>query len=96
MDTACLYAWIKKKDNKINYSLLENKKKQMIYIIDKINDFLILHINNQIEAGANIIQLFDSWAGLIPEEDLHDYCYEPNRKLVKFCKDKKVPAYLFS
>ena len=67
----------------------------MIYIIDKINDFLILHINNQIEAGANIIQLFDSWAGLIPEEDLHDYCYEPNRKLVKFCKDKKVPVICF-
>ena len=40
----------------------------MIYIIDKINDFLILHINNQIEAGANIIQIFDSWAGLIPEK----------------------------
>ena len=86
---------LKNKDNKLNYSLLENKKKELINIIDKINDFLILHIGNQIKAGANIIQIFDSWAGLIPEKDLHDFCYDPNKKLVKFCKDKKIPVICF-
>ena len=36
----------------------------------KLEEFLKLHIMYQKEAGAEIIQIFDSWAGLIDEEDL--------------------------
>ena len=33
----------------------------------------------QKEAGAEIIQIFDSWAGLIDDKDLDEYCFNPNR-----------------
>ena len=52
-------------------------------------------MENQINAGSDVVQIFDSWAGLIPEHKLGDYCYEPNRKLVEFCKRKKVPVICF-
>ena len=34
-------------------------------IFEKLNEYLCSHIENQINAGADVIQIFDSWAGLI-------------------------------
>ena len=57
--------------------------------------FFITHIENQIEAGADVVQIFDSWAGLILPEDLPNYCYIPNQKIVDFCKKKNIPVICF-
>ena len=54
-----------------------------------------IHIINQKQAGADIIQIFDSWAGLIEDEDLNEYCYKPNKSLVDFCKENKIPSICF-
>ena len=42
-----------------------------------IEKFLKIHIKNQIENGANVIQIFDSWAGLLEERDYPNYIYTP-------------------
>ena len=43
-----------------------NKDKNLINkLLEKIEEIICLHVDKQIEAGANIIQIFDSWAGLI-------------------------------
>ena len=42
-----------------------------------------------------MIQVFDSWAGLIPQDNLSNYCYIPNLKIVEFCKEKKIPVICF-
>ncbi len=60
-----------------------------------INKYLILHIESQIKSGANIIQIFDSWAGLVAEEDLDNYIYKPTKKLVKITKSFKTPCICF-
>ena len=43
----------------------------------------------------DFIKVFDSWAGLIAQDDLPNYCYNPNLKLVDFCKEKKIPVICF-
>ena len=86
---------IKESKKKINYKAIKIKENEVNLILDKLNDYLCTHIKNQIDAGADVIQVFDSWAGLLPQEDLSKYCYIPNLKIVNFCKEKKIPVMCF-
>ena len=61
----------------------------------KLEEIICLHIKNQVNAGANIIQIFDSWAGLLPESQLKDYCYEPTKRIVEFVKKLNIPVICF-
>ena len=60
-----------------------------------IEKFLKIHIKHQVENGANIIQIFDSWAGLLEEKDLPNYIYSPTLKLVEYVKSLNVPVICF-
>ena len=66
--------------------------KQSLEIIDK---FLKIHIKNQINSGAEIIQIFDSWAGLLNHKDLDFYVYNPTNSLVKYVQSLNVPVICF-
>jgi len=86
---------VKESKKEINLKKLQDKKKYLNQIIETLIYFLCIHIKNQINAGADVIQIFDSWAGLIPEENLNDYCYTPNLKISNFCKKQKIPVICF-
>ncbi len=70
-------------------------KKLLNQIIEILINFLCIHIKNQINAGADVIQVFDSWAGLIPKENLSEYCFMPNEKILNFCRKQKIPTICF-
>ena len=80
---------LKLKDNFYNDKSLINK---ILIIIEK---FLKLHIKNQIDNGAQIIQIFDSWAGLLDKKHLGDYVYTPTSNLVNYIKSLNVPVICF-
>jgi len=86
---------LKKNKNEINIEKLKLEQLNINKILEKLNEFLCLHIKNQVDAGAEVIQIFDSWAGLIPLKNLSDYCYTPNLKIVEFCKNNKIPVICF-
>ena len=65
---------------------------RLLLIIEK---FLKIHIKNQINNGANVIQIFDSWAGLLDEKDLPNYIYTPTLNLVNFIKNLGIPVICF-
>lgn len=50
-------------------------------LIDSLTDATIDYLRGQIEAGADAVQLFDSWAGLLPESQFRRWCVEPVRKI---------------
>ena len=64
---------------------------RLLGIIEK---FLKLHIKNQIEAGAQVIQIFDSWAGLL-EDKIPEYIYIPTLNIVDYVKKLGVPVICF-
>jgi uroporphyrinogen decarboxylase len=86
---------VKQGKTNIDYKKIKAKEFEVNLILDKLNDYLCTHIENQINAGANVVQIFDSWAGLISPSDLPNYCYIPNLKIVDFCKEKKIPVISF-
>ena len=71
-----------------NDKLFTNK---LLSIIEK---FLKIHIENQIKAGATIIQIFDSWAGLL-ENNISKFIYEPTHNLVNHVKKLNIPVVCF-
>jgi uroporphyrinogen decarboxylase len=85
----------KKHKNEIDFKIVKDKKKDIKIILEKLNEYLCLHIENQIRAGADVVQIFDSWAGSISPEDLPDFCFKPNLKIVEFCKTRKIPVICF-
>ena len=74
-----------------NFFKDEKLIKNILSILDR---FIKLHIKNQIEAGATIIQIFDSWAGLI-DKDFEKYLYKPTTSLVEYTKNLGVPVICF-
>jgi uroporphyrinogen decarboxylase len=65
---------------------------RILIILEK---FLKLHIDQQIKNGASVIQIFDSWAGLLEEKDLPNYIYIPTLNLVDHVKSLNVPVICF-
>jgi uroporphyrinogen decarboxylase len=65
---------------------------RILIIIEK---FLKLHIDQQVKSGATIIQIFDSWAGLLEEKDLPNYIYIPTLNLVDYVKSLNIPVICF-
>ncbi|MDC1146170.1 uroporphyrinogen decarboxylase [Candidatus Pelagibacter sp.] len=65
---------------------------RLLVILEK---FLKLHIDHQIKNGATVIQIFDSWAGLLEEKDLPNYVYIPTLNLVDYTKSLNIPVICF-
>jgi len=65
---------------------------KLLSIIEK---FLKIHITEQIKNGATIIQIFDSWAGLLKEKDLPNYIYIPTLNIVNHIKSLNIPTICF-
>jgi len=65
---------------------------RVLIILEK---FLKLHIEQQIKSGATVIQIFDSWAGLLKDEDLPNYVYIPTLNLVDHVKSLNIPVICF-
>ena len=85
-----------KKSPKISLSENFFEDKYLIDGVLKILDkFLKIHIKNQIDNGAQVIQIFDSWAGLLKEKDLRYFIYDPTLSLVNYIKSLNVPVICF-
>ena len=64
-------------------------------VLDILEKFLKIHIKNQIDNGAQVIQIFDSWAGLLSLKDLPNYIYNPTIPLVEYVKSFNIPVICF-
>ena len=51
-------------------------------LIDTLVEASACYLIEQLEAGADCLQIFDSWAGTLPPEEFERWCVKPTRRLV--------------
>lgn len=67
-------------------------------LIDRITEATILYLSAQIDAGAEVVKLFDSWAGSLSDaNDRRDFAIEPTRRIISALKTSHpgVPVIAF-
>ncbi len=68
-------------------------------LLDKLADTIILYINAQIEAGAQVVQLFDTWAGELSASDYEEFALPYEQKVFERIhrgpSGLSVPAILY-
>jgi uroporphyrinogen decarboxylase len=66
---------------KTRRSAIENEK-FFAELIEILTKSIIEYLSLQIKAGADVVKLFDSWAGVLPPEQLRKWVIEPAKKIV--------------
>lgn len=69
-------------------------------LLDKIADSVIDYLNAQIRAGAQAVQIFDSWGGALSHDAYPEFSLKPMKKiidgLIRENEGRKVPVILFT
>lgn len=68
------------------------KPDEFAKLLDVLVDAVAWHLLRQIEAGADAVQIFDSWAGGMPQAAFQSWVVEPNRRVVDIVRKSKPDA----
>lgn len=66
-------------------------------LIDLLVDATVEHLSAQVEAGAEVVQLFDSWAGVLPDAAFRRWCVAPTEMIVSrlLARHAGVPVIVY-
>lgn len=70
----------------ITKRFLYDKSNLLLELIEFITEATIEYLLGQIRSGVNLIQLFDSWAGILPEKDYDLFVVQPTKHIVSSLK----------
>ncbi|MBT8410697.1 MAG: uroporphyrinogen decarboxylase [Octadecabacter sp.] len=68
------------------HALKDENKAVFEGLLDLITEGTIDYLSKQIDAGAEVVKIFDSWAGSLQGEDFAKYAVEPARKITAALK----------
>ena len=77
-----------KQDFSVSKNFLYTKNKEAQKLIKIITEKTIEYLSNQILAGADVIQLFDSWSGILNGKLYDDFVIKPTKKIIDTLKEK--------
>lgn len=66
-------------------------------LMDILVEATVSYLDRQILAGAEVVQLFDTWAGVLPEHEFRRFCIDPVRRIIAALKAKYpgIPVIAF-
>lgn len=76
-------------------SMLYSEPEIFHSLLEKITEALIIYFKSQIKAGVDVIQIFDSWGGILSPETFWDASGKYMRQII-LALDKKVPIIVYS
>ena len=81
-------------------SFIRNNEEEAHIFLQKLTDACFIYLKKQVEAGADVIQIFDSWANLLSKKDYETYSLNYIRSLISKLKEDQVtvsiPIILFA
>ncbi len=77
-----------KRDFSVSKNFLYSKNKIAKQLVNIITEKTIEYLFGQIEAGAETLQLFDSWSGVLNGKHYDDFVIEPTKKICLAIKEK--------
>jgi len=88
------------KDYRLTKTMMYNQPEVFQLLIDKLVDSIIDYLNAQIRAGAQVVQIFDSWGGALAHNEYLQYSLAPMQRiidgLIKEHDGRTVPVILFT
>lgn len=79
---------IRSKDFEASKSFIYKNYDIAIKLRDLLTHHTILYLEGQIKAGVDVIQIFDSWSGVLSEDEYDDFVINPTQKIVTSLKTK--------
>jgi uroporphyrinogen decarboxylase len=64
-------------------------------LLAKLTETVILYLNAQIEAGAQVVQLFDTWGGILSEEEYRHFILPYHQQIIRALHREKAPVILY-
>lgn len=82
-----------------NYSHIKrfmyNEPQAFSLLMDKLTETLIDYLRYQIRSGADLVQLFESWGGVLSPRDFRQYALPWTKRIIAGVKDMGVPITLY-
>ncbi len=75
--------------------MIFNNPKLAHNILDKLADAVSDYLSSKIEAGANAVQIFDTWAGILSQEDYQEFSLRYVEKIISNIKRTDEPVIYF-
>lgn len=80
-----------------------HKTKAMMYnqpdvwfkLMDKLSEMSIVYLKAQIESGASLIQIFDSWGGALNKQDYEFYLAPSMKRIMEAVQSTGTPVIVF-
>lgn len=77
-------------------TLLYQDEKRFHALLEKLSDLVISYAQLQMDAGVDVIQIFDSWAGVLDQEEFKKCSSNYLKKICKTITDQGVPVIVFT
>ena len=88
------------KDFKSTINFITKNKEASHLLLSKLTDACFLYLRKQVQAGADVIQIFDSWANILDAQQLNEFSFDYIRSLITALKNDPVtlntPVILFA
>jgi uroporphyrinogen decarboxylase len=72
--------------------LAARKPEAFQHVIDCLVDAAVDYLARQLEAGADVVQIFDTWAGSLPPKDFERWCVQPTKRLIAKLRARRPGA----
>ena len=83
------------RDYRLTKTLMYTEPDTWALLMDKIATMTADYLRAQVHAGAECVQIFDSWAGALAPEDYRRYVLPATQRIVEAIRPESVPVIVF-